>query len=200
MSIFISELLSSIIQIILFTLIPFIWWLITAQKQSGFFEWIGLKWDRKKWQNNIILWVICAIVGFWIVGEFSLYILKDISTATSEFSGLRFAAVPAIVMYAVFHTSLSEEILFRGFILKRILSKFGFQFGNIIQALLFGLLHGAMFLSKAGYIKAIFLIVFTALIAWSMGYINEKKADGSIIPSWIIHAITNIISGLSTAF
>jgi len=33
-----------------------------------------------------------------------------------------------------------------------------------------------------------------------MGYINEKKADGSILPSWSIHAIANIFSGVCSAF
>ena len=39
----VNELFSSIVQILLFTLIPFIWWLITARKKENFFSWIGLK-------------------------------------------------------------------------------------------------------------------------------------------------------------
>lgn len=38
-----NEVASSIIQIVLFTLIPFIWWMVTARKNTNFFEWIGLK-------------------------------------------------------------------------------------------------------------------------------------------------------------
>ena len=47
----INELLGSVVQILLFTLIPFIWWLITARKKENFFSWIGLKkpvGDKKK--------------------------------------------------------------------------------------------------------------------------------------------------------
>jgi hypothetical protein len=33
-----------------------------------------------------------------------------------------------------------------------------------------------------------------------MGYVNEKKAGGSIIPGWCIHAIANIFSGACAAF
>jgi len=200
MILFVNEIISSIIQIIVFAFIPFIWWLVTARKQVKFFRWIGLEWGKKEKNKKILLWVICTIIGFWFVGEVSLYALKDVTTATSNFSGLGIQAIPAIIIYAFLHTALSEEILFRGFLLKRMENKFGFRIGNIIQAFLFGLLHGVMFVSAAGFLKAILLILFTAAIAWMMGYINEKKAGGSILSSWIIHGVTNLISGISAAF
>lgn len=40
-------LINTIIQIVLFSLIPLIWWVVTGRKES-FFLWIGLKgikWD-----------------------------------------------------------------------------------------------------------------------------------------------------------
>ncbi len=43
MKLFFSKVISSILQILLFSLIPFIWWLVTARKQQKFTEWIGLK-------------------------------------------------------------------------------------------------------------------------------------------------------------
>lgn len=108
-------------------------------------------------------------------------------TATSEFTGLGAAALPAIVVYAAFNTAFPEELLFRGFLLKRLSNKFGFHVANFIQAFLFGLLHGVMFFTLAGVVKAVLIIAFTGAIAWFMGYVNEKCANGSIIPSWIIH-------------
>lgn len=200
MSLFINEILSSIIQLILFAFIPFVWWLVTMRKRYSFFQWIGLKWNKTEKKQKLLLWVICTIVGYWIVGEISLYSLKDVPTATSVFSGLGFKAMPAIITYAVFHTALSEELFFRGFLLKRIANKFNFQIGNAVQSLLFGLLHGGIFLASAGPVKALLLILFTGAIAWTMGYINEKKAGGSIISSWVIHGIVNILSGISEAF
>jgi len=32
------------------------------------------------------------------------------------------------------------------------------------------------------------------------GYINKKKSDGLIVPSWVIHPIANLFSGICTAF
>ena len=200
MEAFISELISSVIQIVLFSLIPFLWWLITSRKKVRFLNWIGLVGFRNKNDHKVFVWIVCTMIGFWIVGEFSLYALKDVPTATSSFSGGGLVAMPAVIVYAVFHTSLSEEILFRGFLLKRLANKLGFRAGNTIQALLFGLSHGILFVSEAGCLKSILLVVFTGAIAWSMGYINEKKAGGSIYPSWIIHGATNLLSGILAAF
>lgn len=71
---------------------------------------------------------------------------------------------------------------------------------NTIQALLFGLLHGVMFFLLVGTVKTILIIIATGVIAWFMGYINEKYSNGSIIPSWIIHTISNLLSGVCAAF
>lgn len=84
--------------------------------------------------------------------------------------------------------------------MKRLANKFGFNIANFIQALLFGLLHGAMFFALVGVLKTILIIIFTGVIAWFMGYINEKNANGSIISSWIIHTISNLFSGICAAF
>lgn len=200
MQMLISEVLSSVIQVVIFSLIPCIWWFVTARKKQNFFQWIGMKkfGGEKSLQNAG--WIVLTIIGFELVGAVELYSLNDVSTATSIYSGMGLSALPAIIVYAVFHTSLSEEILFRGFLLKRIGNKFGFAIGNAIQALLFGLLHGALFITEAGVVRALLLVIFTGAIAWVMGYINEKKANGSICPSWIIHGVTNIISGVCSAF
>ncbi|MCR4867730.1 MAG: CPBP family intramembrane metalloprotease [Lachnospiraceae bacterium] len=195
----ISKLISSVIQIILFTIIPFIWWLITARKECSFLKWIGLK-KAEVSKNKTMLWIVCISAAFLILSGVILIFLKGVETATSDFSSLGMSAIPAILIYAIFNTALPEEILFRGFLLKRISNRFGFNVGNAIQALLFGLMHGIMFISSVGVLLAIIVILFTGAIGWFMGYTNEKKADGSILPSWCIHAIANIFSGICSAF
>ena len=66
--------------------------------------------------------------------------------------------------------------------------------------MVFGLLHGAMFISKIHPGKAFLILAFTGMIAWCMGYANEKKAGGSIFPSWIIHGTANLFSGIVGMF
>ena len=144
--------------------------------------------------------IIIVSIAFLLSGVLPLYLIKDIETATSEFNGLGATAIPAIVVYAAFNTAFPEELLFRGFLLKRLANKFGFNIANLTQALLFGLLHGVMFFSLVGAFKAILIVVLTGAIAWLMGYINEKHSNGSIVPSWIIHTIANLFSGICAAF
>ena len=84
---------------------------------------------------------------FIMVSVFTLYLTKDVETATSEFEGLGISALLPAFVYAVFHTSLPEELLFRGFFAKEVITSIRFRAANIIQGLVFGLLHGAMFLN-----------------------------------------------------
>ena len=177
---------------------PFIWWLATARKKQKFADWIGLK--KIEGGKKTITAIIIVSIAFLLSGVLPLYLIKDIETATSEFNGLGATAIPAIVVYAAFNTAFPEELLFRGFLLKRLANKFGFNIADLTQALLFGLLHGVMFFSLVGAFKAILIVVLTGAIAWFMGYINEKHSNGSIVPSWIIHTIANLFSGICAAF
>lgn len=200
MNLFIAKMISSVIQIVIFALMPFIWWLITERKNTCFLHWIGLKQFESSRENKVFIWTAGTVLVFTALGAVTLYFLKGVEMATSEFAGKGVQAVPAIILYAAFNTALPEEILFRGFLLKRLQGKIGFGIASIIQATLFGLLHGVMFFALVGIWKAILIIALTGTIAWFMGYINEKKADGSIIPSWFIHTTANIFSGMCSAF
>ncbi|MCR5215766.1 MAG: CPBP family intramembrane metalloprotease [Lachnospiraceae bacterium] len=196
---FLSELVSSILQIIVFSLVPFIWWLVTARKKENFFTWLGFRkiTDVKFWKLSLM--IAGTIAAFCILGKWCLYCVRNADTAASAFEHGGVSVIPAVLVYAILHTSLSEEILFRGFLLKRIQNKFGFMAGNMIQSLLFGLIHGIGFFTQVGILSAVLIVLFTGGIAFVMGYINEKVANGSVFPSWIIHALTNIISGLMIA-
>ena len=87
-----------------------------------------------------------------------LFLIENIDTATSDFAGMGLSALPSAILYAFVQTAFAEEILFRGFLLKRLVAKLGFKNGNAIQSILFGLLHGI-----------------------------ENKASGSIMPSVLYH-------------
>lgn len=196
----VSKIISSIIEIILISFLPFIWWLISAKKKESFFNWIGLKKiDNKNKKSTLINTIVISLV-FMTVSILTLYLIKDIETATSEFKGLGISALLPALIYAIFNTSLPEEIFFRGFLLKRLSNKFGFRIANVIQSIIFGLLHGIMFFSLVGVVKAIIIILFTGIVSYAMGYVNEKKSNGSILPSWFIHALSNIFASIIAMF
>ena len=196
----VSKIISSIIEIILISFLPFIWWLISAKKKENFFNWIGLKKiDNKNKKSTLINTIVISLV-FMTVSILTLYLIKDIETATSEFKGLGISALLPALIYAIFNTSLPEEIFFRGFLLKRLSNKFGFRVANVIQSIIFGLLHGIMFFSLVGIVKAMIIILLTGIVAYAMGYVNEKKSNGSILPSWFIHALSNIFASIIAMF
>ena len=43
MTLFMSKLMSGIMELLIVSVIPFITWLIWSRKKVGFFDWIGLK-------------------------------------------------------------------------------------------------------------------------------------------------------------
>ena len=147
MNLFISELSGAVFQVLLFALIPFVWRLISAKKKTNFFEWIGLKKIRHegKWLHTILITVVVvSVYGILTTVLMKMY-SGGITAAGSNFAGMGITAIPAAMVYGYVRTGLSEELFFRGFLLKRVSSKCGFVVGNTVQALLFGAMHGIPF-------------------------------------------------------
>ncbi len=200
MTLFTSTLISGIIQVLIFSLIPFITWFIIYKNKIGYLQWIGLKKVSKKKLNDIHLYSAVTLSIFTVLSYYLLKLLKDLDLANSRFVGLGVNGIPSVLVYAFVVTALSEEIIFRGFILKRLSDRLGFKIGNIIQCILFGALHGAMFFPITSAITSVLIIIVTSGIGYLMGYVNEEKADGSIIPSWILHGLANFISSFLLLF
>ena len=197
----IQQMTNALIQIALFMLLPFIWWFVTARRKSSFLDWIGFKPLKDTGNHKMWLWIFLGLLSFTIFSYLVLYtIVKDLKTATSSFSGLGFQALPAVLIYSLFQTSLPEELLFRGFLLKRFSVCLSFGIANTIQAALFGLLHGLMFITEVSWLQTLVIILCTGGIAAYLGFVNEKKSGGSILASWIMHALANVITGMLSAF
>ena len=202
MDLFINQLLSSIVTILVMLLLPLIWWLVTARKAQNFFSWIGLKRIQTEKKTTLLLWFLGAAAAFGLASLLLPWLTQGTGAvlATARFSGLGWSALPAVAVYAVFSTAFWEECLFRGFLLKRLAHRFGFPAGNAVQAATFGLMHGVMFFASVGVLRAILVTLLTGMIGWGLGYLNEKQAGGSICPSWAIHALSNLIAGMYAAF
>lgn len=197
----VQQMMNALIQIALFAFLPFVWWLISARRKSPFLEWLGLKSLKDTGNWKIWLWILLGSLFFLLLSFLLLYTtVKGLKTATSNFSGLGFQALPAILIYGLFQTALPEELLFRGFLLKRLANRLPFVMANSIQAALFGLLHGLMFITVLSWQQTLLIILCTGGIAAYMGFVNEKKSDGSILASWIMHALANVITGSLSAF
>lgn len=190
----------SLSQIVFFSFIPFIWWLITARKKENLFSWVGLKkvdGNYKKIFICIFIFVFsCIISQVFLIPR----LIPDNVTVQSSYAGKGVSVLIPILLFSMINTGLSEEIFFRGFLGKRLCSKFGFSTGNLIQGLLFGIVHGAMFVIVTTPFKALIIIIITGFSGWLLGYATEKASGGSIIPAWLIHGIGNFILSILQAF
>ncbi|MFT9820029.1 lysostaphin resistance A-like protein [Lysinibacillus sp. NPDC056185] len=193
--------ISAIVQVILFSVIPFIWWFFSARKEQSFLTWLGLQKPVIENKGNYFLWSLFIIILLFVPLITISYFYLDSSTlATNRFTGLGFSALIPALFHSIVQTGLSEELLFRGFLLKRFMHKFGFQMGNIMQSLLFGILHGLLMFSFIPFGVVVLVVIATAFVGYLMGWINERKSNGSIITSWGIHSIVNLIAAFMTMF
>ena len=168
------------------------------EEKRKFFQWIGIKKMNKS--KNTIVSMMLILILYILLAIYMLFITKDLETATSLFYGLGLRGIFSAIIWSFVQTGLTEEILFRGFLLKRISNRFGFLASNIIQSILFGLIHGIMFFGVTSVLNDIIIIFVTGLIGFSMVYINEKVVGGSIIPSWLLHGVSNLFSSIFSLF
>lgn len=196
----ISEIIGTIFQISIFTSIPFLVYLIKRRTLKGFFDYIGLRKSTKK--ANIIAVVACILFAAppliltYTSAEFK-EIMFDPNSVTGKFRQMGFGinSLTILLITAVFKTSFAEELFFRGFIAKRLISMVGFIKGNLIQAIIFGIIHAGLFaLTTKNPVFLIVIFLIPSVGAYIAVILNEKVGNGSIIPGWISHGLANILA------
>lgn len=188
---------SGIMQVIVFSLIPFLCWLIKYKKQDNFFKWIGLYKPVKLVSNKK---ATIAMVIYFAVFILSYIISKEVS---SNFENMGAVGIVPSLIVCFIQNGLSEEILFRGFIGKRLIAKFGKVSGILMQAVLFGFMHIALALAMNLPINISLMVsyfIILTIAGWMLGYIDEKIYNGSIIPSIVLHGIVNFTRDLMLMF
>jgi uncharacterized protein len=202
-----NELISALLQVAVFTLIPFVFFLFRKDKSVTFIRYIGL---YQAPQRSVIYAVATSLL--FLVGALT-FVLLDEGVRAAVFApnsvtgklrlmGLSGSSIVILLIIALLKTSLSEEILFRGFIAKRLVKGIGFKQGNILQSLIFGIIHLVLFwqFTNTSLAPLMGIFVFSTAAGWTVGYIKEKYGNGSIIPGWIAHGLGNAISYFLIAF
>lgn len=194
-----SSAISAFVQLGLFLVIPFAWWAFTARRSVGFASWIGLRrptWDGRRARLGI------AILAWVVIGAASTALLQSLSgdVPAARFVGRGLGGIVPVLLFAIVQTSLAEEIFLRGFLGKRVIARWGFAPGNAAQAIVFGILHVAMFASFADPIQLLAIGILTGASGWIAGWLNEEGAGGSILPGWVLHASANLLVGTAAAF
>jgi len=205
-----SSISTIIVNLIIFCSIPFLCWLIRYRKKESFFDWIGLikpKLKANKW--GIIIFIIAY--GFFYLFDYTVFMddksLETLQTNDSitanVYTGLGIIAIIPSLLTTLLANGLCEEILFRGFVSKRLCNKFGKKAGVIIQGILFGLMHNAIYILSGIEVSMQFhivLFVFTGMGGLLLGGLDEIIYNGSIIPSVFLHGLGNFISDLMIMF
>ncbi|WP_099205167.1 CPBP family intramembrane glutamic endopeptidase [Scatolibacter rhodanostii] len=194
---FISAIFYGVLQLLLFALIPLTWWLFTARKNHSFFVWIGL--HKTSVKSKARLFIAISIFVIIMSTMFSVIIpllLGNVENATTQKVGKGITAIPSIIVYSYIQTGLSEEVFFRGFIGKRLMSKLGFIWGNTSQAFIFGAIHSLFYITQIALWRCLGFGLLVFIMAWVQGYLNEKVGKGSIVPSILCHGTMNALSGI----
>lgn len=164
-----SMVIGGVVQVILFSIIPLIWWYLKARNTISFLEWIELKSVEKNQVRAVIKFSVLSMVAFLLLSILILNLLKDLETTARTFDHFSFENLVDATFHAFINTGLSEEILFRGFLLKRIMNRFSFGIAILIQSCIFGVLHVLFFIQYLTVPQMLLVFVFIASIAYFMG-------------------------------
>lgn len=171
-------------------------------KRRGFRRYIGMTPTTATAAGAAMLWgIVPALVLVAFPGIRAMAGGDNSVVGSIAAGGLTPVIALTLAIKALLQTSLSEELLFRGLIGKRLINRFGFAVGNGAQAVLFGLVHLLLLLiPQASPPLVLAMVVITGIGGWVNGWLNERLGNGSIVPGWIAHGLTNLISYLSIAY
>lgn len=193
-----SAAISGLIQVLLFSLLPVLVYLVVHRRLRGLGAWLGLVAAPARWLGlSLLLGLLLSAKALLL-----LPLLRASGTVSGELLAVREAAGPspwiwvALLVSAWIKTGLNEEIFFRGFVGRRLVARLGFARGNIVQALIFGAIHiPILFLVdlELGPLVVLAVVGGPTVGGWIMGWANER-AGGSILPGWIMHATGNSVA------
>lgn len=150
MDLFVHTLVSGLVQFALAVLIAFVWWWFSARHQRRFTQWIGL--TKIKGGTKTFSFMLLTLLILFGCGWLVIQVIPSTYTytASTQFGGLGWAALPSVLVHALLNTSGWEEIFFRGLLLKRLMGKCGLLVANALQAVLFGSYAWCPFVSHDG--------------------------------------------------
>lgn len=199
MNILINQLVSSVLQLALFCAVPWLFYLARHKKLAGFGQWMGLYPVphpplRQAGAIFVGFLAVTVLPWLWLYHGQNLNFQGLVYDAFRQ-SGWSAVTLAVVLLWAVVQTSLTEELLFRGFFCKRFSALLGQRWGNLLQAALFGLVH-VMALPQKTPAACLVIVLLTGGVGWALGWLSQKRARGSILYGWAVHAGVNLVSSL----
>jgi len=199
---------SGLFQLGFFTLIPFIAYLISQRRILGFFESLGF-YLPDKIVSFLVVYLVLFVTSRFFKLTRKIFLEEAPSSLEDKLPLIQDAikagkspyTIGAVLFLGLITTGLSEEILFRGFLTKALISGLGFGIGNMLQATVFSLLHAVpLYMQKGSLSDSIHEFVRVFSIAFLMGYCLVYLASGSLLPLWVYHGLGNAIAFYKSAF
>jgi len=201
---------TSLANLLVFSALPVLWWWVRHRREGGFFHWVGLY--RPQLQSSIWVLVAFAVVyGFFYNFDFTClaspetlaYLESSAQVSANVYAGMGVAAIPAALIENFIANGLAEEILFRGFLCRRLCARFGSIPGILMQGVLFGIMHNLLYLAaglQVGLWYHLLVFGFTGMGALLLGWLDQRIFNGSIWPSVLLHGAGNFLSSMLVAF
>lgn len=188
-----TQLIQFFMQLVLFTAIPLIWYLVTKKKDSeSFIRYVGLQEVPLGAYGSAFLITGAAYIftlAYFVIlrlgGGMETVPLREAYGASPPFTFV------LTVLWAGLRAGICEELLFRGFIGKRLIRRLGFGLGNVLQAVLFMVPYLISY-GFAPTFESIGGMLNAGVMGYAFGYIMHKKADGSILPSMVVHILVDV--------
>lgn len=177
-------------QLGVFLLVPLAWWLQSPRPDGALHRYLGLRGPDAVGDPMVLAATVLAALGF--LGS----ALLGGPAGWSAF-GVDYFGLLALGLVAVVQTALSEELFFRGFVLRWVGERrAGWAAANLLQALACGLVRAGthwVFIDRglAPCLAAFALGVGPALMA---GWVRQRT--GSILLPWAAHGAGNLVAGL----
>lgn len=210
MALILSSIITAGVNLLVFSFIPFLWWFFRHRKEISFFKWLGFIRPhlKSKWWTLLLFAVVYYFFYTfdftqWISPETMEYLENSGSVSVNAFAGIGAAAILPAFIENFIGNGVAEEILYRGFFCKRFCNKLGSVKGILLQAVLFGLMHNALYLLaglQVGLWYHMLMFLFTGMAALLLGWLNEKIFNGSILPGILLHGAGNFINSMLMAF
>lgn len=169
-----------------------------TEKGQRLFKWLGISTAPAPPLNAMF----CILAGFlaalflpymWLYRSGNLN-YQGFTVDAFRQTGWSIETSAVILIWAIVQTSLSEEILFRGFFVNACAINLR-ENRECRSGTHFGMVHITALPDKN--IPALCVIVLlTGGIGYALGWLSLQKAQGSILYGWAIHAAVNILSPL----
>lgn len=148
---------------------------------------LGASWGSASAYAWALLLLLPLLLTAWLA-------IVLIPAEVLETPGVSIARLTSVsIALGVVLRAIGEEVFFRGLLGGILIRRFGFLWGNLLQAVLFLVPHLLLLLIDAR-LWPILPVQFAA--GWLLGWLRHKT--GTFVPGAVVHVVVNIAAGLIT--